>query len=114
MHREATNYEIFQCVDRGLSSIGSSVAHVTYWRLLETYDFKPTDIAADPEVLSKALLEIFGSGAVLLGRAIVRELATKFQMAWKKLPSFAEAVNEILNRVKYWRPEEYPTMQKSR
>jgi hypothetical protein len=111
MDRQEINYEIFQCVDRGLSAYSSSVTHVTYWRLLTAYDLKPSDIPADPESFSKALSEIFGAGAVIIERSIVKELVARFRIACRKLPNFVTAVNYILNEEKYVSLEVYAEIE---
>ena len=96
MSMEEINFEILQCVDRGLSIFGSGVASTTYWQLLFVHNLKPSEIALKPEVLSRVLYGIFGSkSASIFEKSIVRQLVAKFRVKFAA-SDFPTLVSQIL------------------
>ncbi len=113
LDKETLDYEILQCIDRGLSTCGPSIRHATYWQLLVVFNLKASAIPARPEQFSNALEKIFGSGgAVMIERAIVKEIMKQFQIEYLKSTRFLYALEfvkgkELLNQV---RPTSSPNL----
>ncbi len=80
------------CVDRGLSHLGETIKHVVYWYLENEYDLKKDAIPDKPEEFMKALEKMYGPGAKVMERNMVREMNSEFRM---KANTFIEAVRNI-------------------
>ena len=96
MDKETLDYEILQCVDRGLGNCGQSLRHSAYWQLLVVFNLKASAIPSSPEVFSTALEKIFGSGeAVLIEREIVKEFMSRFQIKYLDSKRFLPALEHV-------------------
>jgi hypothetical protein len=99
LDRETLDYDILQCIDRGLGKCGSSIKHATYWQLLIIFNMKASDIPTHPEEFSNALEKIFGSGGgVMIERAIVQELKSEFQIERLQSTRFVQTLEQIRGR----------------
>ena len=96
LDRETVDYEILRCVDNGLSNCGPSIRHATYWQLLVVFNLKAGAITTYPEQFSNALEKIFGSGgAVMIERAIVKEIMKHFGIEYLKSTRFLSALEYV-------------------
>jgi len=95
LDQESFNYEILQCVTKGLDAFGPSVKQTVYWQLLVVYNLKPSDIVNFPETFVKALENMFGAGAVAIERAITLEFKSNFQVKSSLPVRFIPALKEI-------------------
>jgi len=64
-----------ECIDRGIGTLGKSVATMIYFRFERDYGLKRKDIPQNMELFTKALRSIFGDGAQVLERLIIEQLA---------------------------------------
>lgn len=97
MDKQSLEYEILQCVDKGLSVYGSSIRQTVYWQLLTKYKIKASDIPSNPGIFSSGLESILGSGgAVMVERAIVNEMIARFSIPSLPQKKFSAALDTIL------------------
>jgi hypothetical protein len=71
---------VLDCFDAGLESIGNAPRKMVYWYLLEKFRLPKENIPDNPEGFLAALRQLFGQGAGVLERMIVRELKQKFKI----------------------------------
>jgi hypothetical protein len=75
---------------------GESGREVIYFRLKQSYALKKEDVPGNPEIFVRCLREIFGSGAEVIERAIIKSLYKKIGIRFedKKGFGFMEYLNE--------------------
>jgi hypothetical protein len=71
---------VLDCFDAGLESIGNAPRKMVYWYLLEKFRLPKEKIPGNPEGFLAALRQLFGQGAGVLERTIVRELKQRFKI----------------------------------
>jgi len=93
---EAFKKALMEAIDEGLLMLGESGREVIYFRLKQSYALKKEDAPGNPEIFVKCLREIFGSGAEVIERAIIRSLYKKLGMEFKAKKGFGfmEYLNE--------------------
>ncbi|MEM1589861.1 MAG: hypothetical protein QXZ68_01840 [Candidatus Bathyarchaeia archaeon] len=86
-----------EAVDEGLLMLGESGREVVYFRLRHSYAISREDVPSHPEIFVECLRKIFGSGAKVIEKAIIRSLCRKLELAFveKKDFDFLECLNEI-------------------
>lgn len=87
------NPDISQCIDAGLDTIGAS-KKVVYWYLSEKRNLEREKIADNPAVFLETLRTLFGQGAGILERMIVRQIKQAFHL------TLGENLEEVLALVK--------------
>lgn len=96
LDKQSLDYEVLQCVDRALSSYGSSIRQTVYWQLLMKFNIKASEIPANPELFSSRLERILGSGgAVMVERAIVNEMIARFDIKELDRKKFSLALDRV-------------------
>ncbi|MBS7616913.1 hypothetical protein KEJ45_06930 [Candidatus Bathyarchaeota archaeon] len=101
--RRGNSFEkaFLEAVDEGLSMLGESGRDVVYLRLQTTYAIKREDIISNLEIFAQCLRKIFGSGAEVIEKAIIKSLYGKLGMKFveKKGYGFLEYLNEAKSAV---------------
>jgi hypothetical protein len=87
--------EISRCIDAGLDTIGASSKKIVYWYLSQKRNLKVEDVPENPVIFLDALKTIFGQGAGILERTIVRELKHEFNI------TLGENLAEVLSLVNH-------------
>jgi hypothetical protein len=84
-----------EAVDEGLETLGESGKHMIFFHLDKRYSVKRHEIPKKPEAFARGLEKIFGAGASVLEKLIVRSLYSKLGLKLEDLGSrpFADHVN---------------------
>jgi hypothetical protein len=89
-----SNLKLLQCIDAGLDSIGSAGRQTVYWYLAQKCDLKREGVPDNPNEFMKALKNLFGQGAGILERTIVRHLRQAFNV------TLGESLGDVLTLIK--------------
>lgn len=89
---------LMEAIDEGLLMLGENGREVIYFRLKQSYALKKEDIPGHPEIFVKCLRSIFGAGAEVIERSIIKSLYSKLGMEFnvKKGFGFLEYLNEAI------------------
>ena len=63
---------LIEAVDEGLLTLGESGREAVYFHLKNIYSFKKEDVSDRPQAFDEALRKIFGVGAEVLERSVVK------------------------------------------
>ncbi len=84
------NAQVLECVDAGMDSIGGTSKRIVYWYLAQKRSITRDGIVDDPNAFVDALKTLFGQGAGILERTIIRQLRQTFNV------TFGENLTEVL------------------
>lgn len=97
------DYEIMECIDDGLNTLGPSVKYTVYWRLTILHNVPRGGILVNPDAFVNVLRSIFGAGARRIESTIVNEIAERSGQQVSELESLPEVIRrtrreaELLN-----------------
>jgi len=74
------NAQVLQCIDAGMDSIGNTSKNIVYCYLVQKGKLTREGILDDPTSFIEALKNLFGQGAGILERTIVRQLRETFNI----------------------------------
>ena len=83
-----------ECFDSGLDSIGGTSKKIVYWYLAQKRHLIREKVPDNPAEFLEALKGLFGQGAGILERTIVRELKKSFNI------TLSEDLVEVLALIK--------------
>ena len=86
-----------EAVDEGLGTLGESGKHMIFFHLDKSYSVKKHDIPKRPEVFAEGLKKIFGAGASVLERLILKSLYSKLGLEYENVEArpFVDYVNYV-------------------
>jgi len=86
-----------EAVDEGLGVLGESGRQMIFFHLEKSYSIKRHEIPRKPEAFAAGLEKIFGAGASVLEKLIVKSLYSKLGIKYedKEERPFAEYVNNL-------------------
>jgi hypothetical protein len=86
-----------EAVDEGLETLGESGKQMIFFHLDKNYSVKRHEIPKKPEAFAKGLEKIFGAGASVLEKLIVKSLYSKLGLEYEDLESrlFIDYVNYV-------------------
>jgi len=91
---------LVEAIDESLLvMLGENGKEVVYFRLKHSYALGKEDIPFHPEIFVECLRKIFGSGAVAVEKAVIRNLYRRLGLKFteKKNFDFFECLNEAKN-----------------
>jgi len=77
-----------EAVDVSLKSLGESVRQMIFFHLEKSYSIKKHDIPKKPEAFAEGLEKIFGVGALVLEKIIVKTLYSKLGLEYEDKKDF--------------------------
>lgn len=91
MSRKMNTFEraLIEAVEEGLLMLGESGRDVIYFRLQHYYALKKEGIPENLEIFVKCLREIFGSGAEVIERAVIRGLYSRLGINYEEKKGFS-------------------------
>ena len=89
---------IIECVDSVLNQLGESIGKVIYFHLERNFGVNKKEIPNQPETFSKALHSIFGKGAEIIERLIVKKIQERFKLNLEPETSLVDAVNSAIKK----------------
>lgn len=78
-----------EAVDEGLKSLGESSRHMIFFHLENSYSLKRHDIPKKPEAFAEGLEKIFGVGALVLEKIIVKILYSKLGLNYEEQKDYS-------------------------
>jgi len=86
-----------EAVDEGLDVLGESGRQMIFFHLEKSYSIKRHEIPEKPEAFAEGLEKIFGAGASVLEKLIVKSLYSKLGLKYedKEERPFADYVNDV-------------------
>ena len=86
-----------EAVDEGLDVLGESGRHMIFFHLEKSYSIKRHEIPKKPEAFAAGLEKIFGAGASVLEKLIVKSLYSKLGLKYedKEERPFADYVKNV-------------------
>jgi hypothetical protein len=87
---------VIEAVDEGLLTLGESGREAVYFHLQSLCSLKKEDVPDKPEAFDEALRKIFGVGAEVIERSVVKKLYPKLGIDYieKKNYGFANYISE--------------------
>jgi hypothetical protein len=79
---------LLEAVDRALLTFGESPREAIYYHLNKSFRLQRENIPEDADKFSQALNTIFGPGATVIKKLIVKNLYSKLNMNFEEKPSF--------------------------
>ena len=96
--KNAFKKALIEAVDEGLLMLGESGREVVFFRLQHYYALKKEDIPSNPEIFVQCLRDIFGSGAEVIEKAVIKSLYKKLGIEYKEKKGFG--FSDYLNEAK--------------
>jgi hypothetical protein len=96
-HELSFKQALLEAIDEGLLTLGKSGKEAIYFHLQNLCALKKEDIPDKPEIFVEGLQKIFGLGAEVIEKAIVKNLYLKLGLAFKEKKgySFLEYLNDV-------------------
>jgi len=93
-----------EAIEEGLNVLGSSGKQMLFFHLEKNYRLKKQEITRKPEAFAVAIEEIFGAGASVLEKIIVKNVYSKLGLKYqeKKMYRFSDYLKGIMAAPGQW------------
>lgn len=90
---------LMEAVDESLTVLPKSGREMLFFHLERSFSLKKHDIPKKPEIFATALEQIFGAGALILEKLIVKNLYSKLGLEYKDRRdlTFADCLKGVIN-----------------
>jgi hypothetical protein len=94
--RPLGDYELMECIERGLNRFGPSIKYAVMWRMVVLGDAPKEGILVKPEAFVTALESIFGRSAKLMEQAVLDEVRTRIgPEKYLEIDNLTDMINSI-------------------
>ena len=92
-------YDLLQCIDKGLEPFGSNVKQSIYWKMSILHNFSRNEIIENPELLSNVIRETLGDSSEAVEESIIVEIREKFGVPEEESQSVVDAIENAKKQI---------------
>ncbi|MDA4129407.1 MAG: hypothetical protein OK457_01430 [Thaumarchaeota archaeon] len=96
-------YDLLECVDKGLDPFGSNVKQSIYWKMSILHNYSRNEIVENPDLLLSVMRETLSDSAISVEESITRQIRLKFDLTAEKARNLKDAIinarSQIINVV---------------
>lgn len=97
-HTGESRKTLVKAVEEALSLLGESVAEMVFYNLERSFSLNRNNIVDEPDHFLKALYSMFGSGAAIVEKIIVKSIRETFEIRSLNPSTFCDCVEIVKNR----------------
>ena len=90
-----SDYELMECIERGLNRFGPAVKYTVMWRMVVLGKAPKQGILVNPSAFREALKSIFGSSSNLIELAVVDEIKGRAGPDYSEINNLEELIVSI-------------------
>jgi hypothetical protein len=90
-----SDYELMECIERGLAKFGSNVKYAVIWRMVVLGDSPKEGILAKPQAFVSALKSIFGSSAKIIEWEVLDQIKERIHPEYSEVQDFVLLVSML-------------------
>jgi gamma-glutamylcysteine synthetase len=92
-------YDLLQCVDKGLDPFGTNVKQSIYWKMSILHNYSRNEIIENPELLQNVIRETLSDSAISVEESITRQIRLKFDLSAENAQNLKEAINNAKSQI---------------
>ena len=92
-------YDLLQCVDKGLDPFGTNVKQSIYWKMSILHNYSRNEIIENPELLQSVIRETLNDSAVSVEESITRQIRLKFDLPTENARNLSEAIENAKRQI---------------
>ena len=92
-------YDLLQCIDKGLEPFGSNVKQSIYWKMSILHNFSRNEVIENPEFLSNVIRETLGDSSEAVEESIIMEIREKFSIPEEESQSVVDAIGSAKKQI---------------
>ncbi len=86
-------YDLLQCIEKGLEPFGSHVKQSIFWKMSILHNYSRGEVIDNPELLASVIRETLGDSSPAVEESITNEIVRKFDLTPKEKVSMAQAIS---------------------
>ncbi len=97
---EESDKQLLDCIDKAFDTLGESVKQVVFWNFERMFKLKRAEIPDQPERFVEAIRSMFGPGASIIERNILREISNSLQLTNFETRELAIVITKARNHIR--------------
>jgi len=91
-------YDLLQCIDKGLEPFGSNVKQSIFWKMSILHNYSRTEVIENPELLTDVIRETLSDSSIAVEESITNEIRQKFTIPYKESESLVDVIRSARDR----------------
>jgi hypothetical protein len=92
-------YDLLQCIDKGLEPFGSHVKQSIYWKMSILHNYSRTEVIENPELFTNVMRETLSDSSPAVEESIAREIRIKFNISYEDSQSIVDAIGNAKRQI---------------
>jgi hypothetical protein len=85
-------YDLLQCIDKGLDQFGTNVKQSIYWKMSILHNYSRNEIIENPDLFLKVIRETLSDSAISVEESIARQIRLKFDLPIENAQDMKRAI----------------------
>jgi hypothetical protein len=85
-------YDLLQCVEKGLEPFGSHVKQSIYWKMSIVHNYSRNEVIENPELLASVIRETLSDSSPAVEESITTEIRRTFDLSNKESQNMVDAI----------------------
>ena len=85
-------YDLLQCVDKGLDPFGTNVKQSIYWKMSILHNYSRNEVIENPDLLLSVIRETLSDSAISVEESITRQIRIAFDLPEENAHNLKEAI----------------------
>lgn len=92
-------YDLLQCVDKGLDQFGSNVKQSIYWKMSILHNYSRNGVIEKPDLLLSVIRETLSDSAISVEESITRQIRITFDLPADSARNLKEAITNARRQI---------------
>jgi len=92
-------YDLLQCIEKGLDPFGSHVKQSIYWKMSILHNYSRDEVIDNPEILASVIRETLCDSSPEVEESISREIRSKFNLPYSEQMTMVETIIEAKSQI---------------
>jgi hypothetical protein len=92
-------YDLLQCIDKGLEPFGSNVKQSIFWKMSILHNYSRSEVIENPELLTNVIRETLSDSSIAVEESITNEIRQKFTIPYKESESLVDVIRSAKRQV---------------
>ncbi len=107
-------YDLLQCVDKGLDPFGTNVKQSIYWKMSILHNYPRNEVIENPDLFLAVIRETLSDSAISVEESITRQVRIAFDLPAENARTLKEAITNARRQIiSVGKPSSYSEAKKS-
>ena len=92
-------YDLLQCIDKGLEPFGSNIKQSIYWKMSILHNYSKSEIVENPQLLLNVIKDTLSDTSLVIEKSIAEEIRKVFNLSEEESSTLTDAIENAKKQI---------------